>query len=82
MQTATVPLTHPTSIASTPAPSPSKLGAPVQAAVVSHVDPISVPLRCRVGLHSWLPLAMSFSNARYRLGFSFCRHCPATRRSS
>ncbi len=41
---------------------------------------IGVPLRCRFGLHRWLPLAMGFSGAHRQLSLSFCRDCPAIRR--
>lgn len=39
-----------------------------------------VPLRCRLGLHRWLPLALSLHGSRSASTFSFCRRCPAVRR--
>jgi len=41
-----------------------------------------VPLRCRLGFHRWLPLALSVHGAGAGAGLSvsFCRCCPAVRR--
>lgn len=43
-----------------------------------------VPLRCRLGFHRWLPLALSVHGrgigAGAGLSVSFCRSCPAVRR--
>jgi len=41
---------------------------------------LSTPLRCRLGFHRWLPVALSFSRARSSLDVAFCRCCPAVRR--
>ena len=38
------------------------------------------PLRCRLGLHRWLPLALSVHGASAGLSVSFCRDCPQVRR--
>ncbi len=38
------------------------------------------PLRCRLGLHRWLPLALSLHGASAGLSVSFCRDCPRVRR--
>ena len=51
-------------------------------------DPLTpepgVPLRCRLGFHRWLPLALSVhgagAGAGAGLSVSFCRCCPAVRR--
>ncbi len=37
-------------------------------------------LRCRLGLHRWLPLALSVHGAGAGLSVSFCRDCPRVRR--
>lgn len=54
------------------APTPSE---PVDASV-------SVPWRCRMGLHRWLPLALSLGGHRHGPGVFLCRDCPAVRRIS
>ena len=38
-----------------------------------------VPLRCRLGLHSWLSLALSVPGSSSSLSAAFCRCCPAVR---
>jgi len=38
------------------------------------------PLRCRLGLHRWLPLALSVHGASAGLSVAFCRDCPRVRR--
>ena len=38
-----------------------------------------IPLRCRLGLHSWLALALSVPGAPSTLTAGFCRCCPAVR---
>jgi len=42
-------------------------------------DP-AAPLRCRLGLHRWLPLALSVHGASAGLSVAFCRDCPQVRR--
>lgn len=39
-----------------------------------------IPWRCRVGLHRWLPLALSLGGHRHGPGVFLCRDCPALRR--
>ncbi len=66
--------------APTTAAAEPKLGLALNPGQVPATLPVGgVPLRCRLGFHSWLALGMSVSGARRRLAFSFCRHCPATR---
>ncbi|HLZ69560.1 MAG TPA: hypothetical protein VKV26_06565 [Dehalococcoidia bacterium] len=38
------------------------------------------PLRCRLGMHRWLPLALSLHGADAGLSVAFCRDCPRVRR--
>ncbi|HEY7295699.1 MAG TPA: hypothetical protein VH916_11705 [Dehalococcoidia bacterium] len=37
-------------------------------------------LRCRLGFHRWLPLALSVHGAGAGLFVAFCRDCPQVRR--
>jgi hypothetical protein len=43
--------------------------------------PVHVPLRCRLGLHSWLSLALSVPGSPAGLSAAFCRCCPAVRQA-
>jgi hypothetical protein len=40
----------------------------------------AVPWRCRMGMHRWLPLALSLGGRRHGPGVFLCRDCPAVRR--
>jgi len=42
------------------------------------VSDVSASLRCRLGFHRWLPLALSVPGAATGCSVSFCRSCPAT----
>src|SRR5579883_1864367 len=46
-------------------------------AVLPAAEPLGTPLRCRLGFHSWVTLALSLAGARVQRSAAFCRHCPA-----
>lgn len=70
---------HATTTPAIPSLIPPLMTAPT-AADLEPEPALCTPLRCRLGRHHWVPLAMSLAGARAQLAVSFCRDCPAMRR--